>query len=139
MKKVNNSRKVIRSSIESSKRRSTNRAYESLRASFEKEEELKKLLKEQNATKVEERLIEKIDQAQDKVEGAMNIINCTDDDDLNIGNFFSLSEVDVNYRSKALPKNISTRGVGVSAPPPDIIIKTKNLGQSLISLKKLLT
>ena len=38
MKKVNNSLKVLRSSIESTKRRSTKRAYDSLRASFEKDE-----------------------------------------------------------------------------------------------------
>jgi hypothetical protein len=73
------------------------------------------------------------------VQEAMNIINFADDDEDDIGNFFSLSEVDVNYRSKVLPKVLSTRGVGISAPPPDIIVKTKNLGQSLISLKKLLT
>ena len=38
MKKVNNSRKLMRSSFEATQRRSLKRAYDSLRASFESDE-----------------------------------------------------------------------------------------------------
>ena len=70
----------------------------------------------------------------------MNIMNCTEylsDKEL-IGTLFS-TEVDVDYKHKVPNTKPTTRLAGSSAPPPDIIIKTKNLGQSLITLKKLLT
>lgn len=63
----------------------------------------------------------------------MNIINCSDYLNDEIGTLFS-TEIDVNYKRKA-----SVRDGMSSVPPPDIIVKTKNLGQSLITLKKLLT